>query len=241
MHKVIIICGFILTTFCTVVIAETKHYVVGVEEFDYYPLYAFGKRASISEDLLNAFASHAGITFEYKPLDINRLYHELLVDGSVDFKYPDNAYWGEDKKKGATVIYSSPAVPYTDGVLVPKSNIGKKISSLSSLGMPTGFTPQVYGDLETSGALKLKRHYSMDRLVKDVMLGKTQGLYSNIIVAQHLVDADYGASLTYDSSLPHSDSHYHLSTIKHGNIIKQFNDFLIRNPELINTLKEKYN
>jgi len=240
MRNLIISCGLVLASFCTAVVAETKHYVVGVEAFDYYPLYAFGKRDSLSEDLLNAFAAEAGITFEYKPLDINRLYHELLIDGSVDFKYPDNAYWGGDKKKGSTVLYSSPAVPYTDGVLVPKANKGKSLDSLTRLGMPTGFTPQSYGDLEKSGALKLKRHYEIDRLVKDVMLGKTQGLYSNVTVAQHLVDKDYGSSLTYDPGLPHSDSHYHLSTIKHGNIIKQFNDFLKNNPDLINTLKEKY-
>jgi len=241
MRNFIATCSLVLFTVCTTAVAETKHYIVGVEEFDYYPLYAFGKRDSLSEDLLNAFATDAGLTFEYKPLGINRLYHELLVDGSIDFKYPDNAYWGGDKKKGSTVLYSSPAVPYTDGVLVPKANKGNNLSSLTRLGMPTGFTPQSYGDLEKSGALKLKRHYEIERLVKDVMLGKTQGLYSNVTVAQHLVDKDYGSSLTYDPGLPHSDSHYHLSTIKHGNIIKQFDDFLKRNPDLITTLKEKYN
>lgn len=234
-------CSFILATFCATVSAEGKHYVVGVEEFDYYPLYAFGKRSSLSEELLNTFAAAAGITFEYKPLDINRLYHEFLVDGSVDFKYPDNAYWGGDKKQGASVLYSAPAVPYTDGVLVPKSNTGKKLSSLTSLGMPTGFTPEEYGDLEAAGALKLKRHYDIDRLVKDVMLGKTQGLYSNVVVAQYLVNKDYGSSLTYDPSLPHSDSHYHLSTIKHGSVLKQFDDFLKANPDLVSSLQKKYN
>jgi len=226
--------------FCHSLAAETKHYVVGVEEFEYYPLYAFGKRKSISEELLDTFASEAGITFEYRPLDINRLYHELIVDEHVDFKYPDNAYWGSDKKEGSTVIYSSPAVPYTDGVLVHKEKVGSSISSYKTLGMPTGFTPQEYNNLEADGSLKLRRHYEIDRLVKDVMLGKTQGLYANVIVAQYLVDKDYGSSLVYDPSLPHTDSHYHLSTIKHGDVIEQFNTFLKNNPGLIIKLRDKY-
>ena len=225
---------------CANLQAQTKTYVVGVEEFDYYPLYAFGKRASLSEDLLTAFAEHAGIKLDFKPLDINRLYHELLHDGSVDFKYPDNAYWGGDKKQGVEVIYSDPAVPFTDGVLVPKQNQGKGITSIKQLGMPTGFTPSEYSALEASGNLKLKRHYEMDRLAKDVMLGKTQGMYSNVVVAKHLIDSNYGGSLSYDPGLPHTDSHYHLSTVKHPDVIEQFNAFLKANPQLLETLKAKY-
>lgn len=241
MKNIILSCCLLSVALCHSLAAETKHYIVGVEGFDYYPLYAFGKRKSISEELLDTFASDAGITFEYKPLDINRLYHELIVDEHVDFKYPDNAYWGSDKKEGATVIYSAPAVPYTDGVLVHKTKKGNSILSYKTLGMPAGFTPQEYGDLEAKGSLKLKRHYEIDRLVKDVMLGKTQGLYANVTVAQYLVNKDYGSSLTYDPSLPHSDSHYHLSTIKHGDVIEQFNTFLSDNPDLVAKLKEKYN
>ncbi len=215
-------------------------YVVGVEDLDYFPLYAFGKRESFSEELLNAFAKDAGITFEYKPLAINRLYHEFLDDKLVDFKFPDNAFWGGDKKEGISIAYSSPAVPFTDGVLVPKANINKGITSIKTLGMPTGFTPKEYSDLAAAGNLKLKRHYQMDRLAKDVLLGKTQGFYSNVVVAQHLVDTQFDSAMAFDKSLPHTEGHYHLSTIKHADIIDKFNAFLAANPDLLKALSDKY-
>jgi len=55
------ICSFILATLCATVGAEGKKYVVGAEGFNDYPLYAFGTRASLSEDFLNAFTAEAGI------------------------------------------------------------------------------------------------------------------------------------------------------------------------------------
>lgn len=86
----------------------SKEYVVGVEDISYYPHYESIDgvfQDSYSKAILDLFSEYSGHKLVYKPLPVKRLFRSI-VNGSIDFKYPDNEYWSADDKKGADIKYS---------------------------------------------------------------------------------------------------------------------------------------
>ena len=82
-----------ITALILLVAAFASHaqtFVIGVEDIDYYPLYAYkdGKYQGVAKDILDKFASSKGYTFEYKPFPVIRL-TKYFVEGQVDLKFPD--------------------------------------------------------------------------------------------------------------------------------------------------------
>lgn len=223
--------------------AHAKHLLVGVEDIEYFPIYAQreGLYAGFSRELLDAFADQFGHTLEYKPMPINRLYGEF-VNGRVDLKFPDNEHWAQDKKVGQDVSYSAGALDYVDGVMVLPGNLSKGKESLKKLGTVRGFTAWDYlGDVE-AGTVAVQENSDLQGLVSLMKAERIDGVYFNVVVARYflkhtLFEKDV---IVFDKSLPHSRSAYHLSSIKYPDVIKQFNEFLISNKDLVESLKNKY-
>ncbi len=236
-----------VSIFCTILInstqAETKKFVIGVENISYYPHYTYenNQYKGFARDVLDAFAKEKGYTFEYRAVPVNRLFKDL-IDGVVDFKYPDNPQWQGDLKKGKNILYSSSVVNFIDGVSVLPANKGKGKAALKQLGTVMGFTPWEYlGDIK-SGNIKLSENPKMDGLVMQGLAGRVDGVYANVaIVNYQLVEIQKKpGGLVFDESLPHSKGSYFLSTIKYPVLIKEFNQFISQNKDLINRLKSKY-
>ena len=218
----------------------SEHYIIGVEDLEYYPIYAKreGEYAGFSRELLDNFASANGHTFEYKILPIKRLYNDF-VRKKFDLKFPDNAYWQKEAKKGINVTYSKPVLEYIDGVLVKPENIGKGKSNLKTLGAPRGFSPGDY----TDGSIALKEGNTLKSLIKMAESNRVDGVYFNVIVARYFLEntAFNNDLIIFDKDLPHTRSNYHLSSIKHPDLIEQFNDYMASNKADIEVLKAKYN
>ena len=53
---------------------------------------------------------------------MSRLLDEFASKKSVDFKFPDNAYWAADAKKGIPISQSKGLVVVTEGMLVLPAN-----------------------------------------------------------------------------------------------------------------------
>ncbi len=122
--------------------AQAGNYVVGVEALEYYPLYE-GKGNSYkgyARELLDEFAKNKGHTLSYKAVPVKRLFGEYLA-GNVDLKYPDNAKWASDLKKGYKVNYSDSTVEYIDGVMTSPSIKSLSVSNFKTIGTLRGFTP----------------------------------------------------------------------------------------------------
>ena len=224
--------------------AQAEKYVIGVEDLEYYPIYAKreGEYAGFARELLDMFADASGHTFEYKILPIKRLYNDFL-DQKFDLKFPDSSYWQADAKKGKNVIYSDPVLEYIDGVLVAPGNLGKGLSNLKTLGSPRGFSPYEYLDDVKAKKISLKEGNTLKSLLKMAESNRIDGVYFNIIVARYFLEhTTFNDDLViFDKGLPHTRAHYHLSTIKHPELMKQFNDFLANNKAEVATLKAKYN
>ncbi len=70
----------IIFCFANLGLAQTKVYVVGVENIDYFPHFTYenGKFEGHGRAILDAFAKSQGYTFVYKAFPIKRLYKTFL-------------------------------------------------------------------------------------------------------------------------------------------------------------------
>lgn len=216
-------------------------FIVGVENIDYYPHFAYrdGKYEGFARELLDLFAKKHGYKFEYKPLSINRLY-KCLITNQIDFKYPDNKTWGLNLKKGSKIYYSDKVVEYIDGISVSKKNLQK--TKLKTLGTVYGFTPWDNHDKITFKLIQFKQNHVIKNLINQTLLGKIDGVYANVVVIRHKVKHKFKkeGEILFNKNLPYIKSAYSLSTSKHGKIILQFNEFLKKEKKAIEKLKLKY-
>ncbi len=225
----------------------SKEFVVGVQDFpEYLPesQYQNGEYTGFARELLDMFAKDKGYTFTYEALPIKRLNNMFMAD-KVDLKYPDNSYWSKDQKEGKNIVYSDPVVKYIDGVVVLNKNKGKGMESLKKLGMVAGFTPFPYMDKIKAGAVEVHENNNYLGLLRMIFKDRVDGAYSNIAVSNYYLinskieEADKSA-LVFDESLPHIKSTRHLSTIRHPDVIKEFNEWMSANKAKVDALKQKH-
>jgi len=218
-------------------------FVVGVENIEYYPIYAKrdGAYAGYARAILDAFAEKSGHSFTYKMLPIKRLFVDF-VNGELDLKFPDSPYWKKDLKEGKNITYSESALEYIDGVMVAQSALGKGKDELKTLGVLRGFTPWDYlGDIKAK-RVKVKEVNSLKSLISMANAGRINGVYSNVIVAKYFLEHTVldKKAVVFDADLPHTRGNYYLSTIKHPKLIASFNKFLAENKSLVESIKTKY-
>lgn len=218
-------------------------YTVGVENIDYFPQYSFrdGEYRGFSRALLDAFAKDKGYTFDYRPLPVARLF-ATFVAGDLDLKYPDNALWSADLKKAVRVTYSAPVVAYIDGVSVLPARVGQGPGAVAVLGMVRGFTAWDWLDRIASGTVRVQENNSFTALLDQALLARVDGVYANVAVVNHLLEtvAKTPGGLVFDPGLPHTRSHYHLSSIRHPALIAEFDAWMAADPSLVARLKEEY-
>ena len=222
--------------------AAAESFVVGVENIDYRPHYGMenGEYTGFGRAVLDAFAADTGHELEYRALPIKRLF-QALVDGEIDAKYPDNAYWSAGLKEGADVVYSDPVVSYIDGVLVPKDAVGEGPGRIETLGTVTGFTPWAWTDRIESGAVSVSENPRFSSLVKQAIGGRIDGLYSNVSVAAfRLEEIGQADALVFDPDLPHTASDYHLSTTTEPGLVEAFDAWMAENADKVAALKAEY-
>ncbi|CAM3826881.1 substrate-binding periplasmic protein [Vibrio aquimaris] len=219
-----------------------KNLIIGVENIDYHPISSIksGEYAGYARELLDHFAKEYNHNITYRPLPIVRLFHELVED-EIDLKFPDNPNWASDFKQGTDITYSQSALSYTDGIMVSADKLGQ--TKLKTLGIVRGFTPYAVINEVNQGAIKVKEFNNIKTLISIFLnRGDVEGVYFNVAIASYTmrslgIDDEI---IAFDSSLPHINGDYFLSTVKHTDIIKEFDEFLERNSSFVEKLKEKY-
>ena len=217
--------------------------VVGVEDSRYLPHYTFqeGRYGGFGRDLLDAYFAARAIQSEYRAMPVSRLFRDFL-EGEIDLKYPDNPLWKPDLKAEAGVLYSDPVVAYIDGVSLPPEQVGSGADRIVVLGTLRGFTATSWIDRIESGQVRLVENDSFRGLVEQAIIGRIDGAYANVDVVRHLLSEELHRpyALLFDESLPHTRSHYHLSTISHPDVIADFNDWMKSEAGLIAKLKKRH-
>lgn len=224
-------------------LASQTNFTIMVQNYRALPPYSTydkGEYGGFNRELLDMFAKEKGYTFEYVAYPVKRLFFEF-VNGAGDFKYPDNPKWASKIKKNAPIIYSDPVVEYIDGVMVLPQNKGRDVKSLKTLGLVAGWTPFQYLPRVKSGDIKIQENNAYGGLLKQTILGRNDGAYSNIASSRYYLNniVKQPGSLVFDDTLPHVRSGRTLSSIKYPEIIAEFNTFLKERADVISALKIK--
>ncbi|WP_371926096.1 substrate-binding periplasmic protein [Pseudomonas sp. LPB0260] len=240
--KITRVCSLLMVLGATGASAES--YVIGVEELAFAPHYSIDKQGQyqgFARELFDAFAAHSGVQLSYKPLPVARLLPALLA-GEVDLKYPDSAHWAQAQKDGKDLHYSQAVVNYVDGVLVAPKRQGRPLEQLKRLAMVDGWTP--WGYQERIDAQQIVPTYNDDlrKMIHQALKQDTDGAYFNVVVATHYLDnirARPGA-LVFDPKLPHTRGTFHLSSLRHAELLQRFDRFLLERHGEVAALKARY-
>lgn len=223
--------------------AASRDVVVGVEDIEYYPLFAIrdGEYVGAMREIVDAFARARGYHVTYRPLPIKRLYAEL-AGGGIDVKLPDNPNWGVEAKAGLKMTYSKPVAAYIDGVVVRPGSIAKPADQFRNLGTVAGFTPYAWLDRIKAEKVALKENPRMELLLRQAVVGHVDGAYVNVAVANHVLNniLNMQGALVFNPALPHSRDYYHLSTTRRPEVLAEFDVWLKENAQMVKDIKDRF-
>lgn len=225
--------------------AEPQHYMVVVQDIDYYPIYradpSNNRYSGYMADLMTAFADHAGIEFSYHVRPIRRMTLEYTA-GMYDFAVPDNPNWNTQEKQDLPVTYTNPLLTFEDAMYVAADNDQLTPDDMRDIGTITGFTPWKFQGRIESGQVELKTARKPANLIRMALAGNVETFNLAAPVARHQFEAlSVGDRLVQAPKLMENTvSHYHLSTIKHPGVITQFNRFLEEHEALVQSLRHQY-
>lgn len=217
--------------------------VVGVENQHYLPAYAFenGVYKGYARELLDAWAQDRDYQLEYRPLPVPRLY-AAFFGGQVDFKFPDNPNWKKDERSGKSITYSDPVVAFVDGTSVHPTRKNAGLDEFKVLGTLGGFTPWAWLDRIQTGKTALSENFNVEALIRQGIAGRVDGVYANVAVINYQLDhvLKQPGALVFNPKLPYSRDNYQLSSIKHPEIVRDFNDWMRKNRDRISALKKQH-
>ena len=225
--------------------AET--FIVGTQNVDYYPHYAFadvgpnGPRQTYARAVFEAFAAASGHQFEFIALPTKRLHRRFFEKHRVDFLYPDNRRWTPELKADQPLYYSEPLAYSISGTLVRREDSALKEQQITRLATVRGFTPAKWRRRQAAGLVQVVETSSVPAAIQLTLLGRTQGCDIDYSVANyHLDKMNRPGSLVLNRNLPHAMVGFHLASIKHPVIIEEFNTFLANNSALLRQLRAKF-
>jgi ABC-type amino acid transport substrate-binding protein len=220
--------------------ASEEALVVGVEDVDYDPIMngSDGRFSGYAFQLLELFARRQGLRFSYRPLPIKRM-TPFLLDGQIDLCFPDNPNWRLDLKQGHELAYSEAFVPFQDMVFVKTEAVGRPIKRL---GVVRGFTPKRFQAQIDSGEIQLTEATAPANLVKMALAGRIDGVALAGAVGRHQLRLlGQPAGLEPDPAYHAKfEMPYRLSSLRHPEVIAQFNDFLKAEATAIQALQKRF-
>ncbi len=223
-------------------LARGETLTIGVEDEPYYPIYQpeGDNYTGAGPEILNTFAKAAGHTIVYQRYPVSRLYRSLIT-GEVDYKFPDNQKWAQETKAGVTVVYSDPIITYIDGSNMIPARQRDDLVNLHILGLPLGFTPWEYKDLIAQKKVSVAENPSFDGLIQQALAGRIDAIYASVsVVAYHVKQLHLPGALVFNAHLPYTKDSYRLSSIKHPEVIAQFNKWLSENAGTVAEIKTRY-
>jgi ABC-type amino acid transport substrate-binding protein len=242
----------LLLLFCSEALFAQKkqRYTIAVENQNYMPYFRVDGNVYLgfARELFDLFAADAGIEFDYVPNPVNRIYANYFDKKStLDFKFPDRPEWAPDLRAGRQIYYTDDIVEFTDGVMLKPANLGKGIKGLTKLGTIAGFTPFIYLDHIKSeknpkGTITLFTNSNIASLFDQLLVDRIDGIFINLAVAKYaLINEQKKVDLAvFDKDLPNTPSYYQLSTTKHPELIKKFNEFMVKKKADVAVLKQKW-
>jgi len=236
--------AILLVFFIPLCAAKEKVYLIGVEAIDYYPLYSFDRngiiKESFTQELLQRFFKKYQIKFKFVPLPVKRV-NSWYLDHNLDFKFPDNHRWRDEKTQHLGINYSKPVIKLLAGTYVKNLNETINRKDINSILTIRGFSPSLWMKDIQRNKVKIHEESTPLAIVKHILAGNYVG--TNIDV--NVINYNLGLlrrenEVVLAKNVHHEEFYYHLSSIQHPDIIKKFDEFLINQQVFIKALKKKY-
>jgi len=224
--------------------AEAKNFIIGVEAIRYYPLYDFSAndttKPSFTKEILSVFFDANNYQYQFVALPIKR-FDKWYIEKNIDFKFPDNFRWRKDKENKLNITFSQSVVKLIAGTYVLKNNKESSRNDIKRLGTILGFVPTLWFDKIGSDNFTLVEESSPISVIRHLLHGNVDATNIDPNVIQHnLKQLKENKQIVLNKNIKHEEFSYHLSSIKHPEIIREFNNFLNNNKELVESIKEKY-
>lgn len=218
---------------------------VGVETTDYAPYFYLDEEKNYqgaARDIIDLFSQTQPLDVRYHPMPVPRLFNEFAKE-RVDFKFPDHPLWSKSLKTKAKVHYSLPVLAVKESLVILKPN-EKQAAELKPIKLVAsilGFSTPGIDENLANNEFKLIHIKTIEQLIHMLVSKRVDAIYFNadvsLEVAKHLYP---------DQTLvPHPkysifEYAYHLSSIKHPQVIQQFDDFLISHAEQVAKIRQRY-
>lgn len=206
--------------------AETLN--IGVEQLQYFPHYAVNEKGQLTgyaADFFNTFSKDEGIEIKIIFLSVDELY-ERFFNQEIDFKYPDDPFWLEDRRYDVDIHYSDPVTAYVDGTLVRAAQPGARIE-IHTIATITGFNPPPWSSAAGLGDVTLIAFETLGGAVEAALSGDADGVYANIDVVGALLDRKNEAgALRFEPFLPHAVGTYRVSSMTKPHMIQRLNAWM---------------
>ena len=170
------------------------------------------------------------------------MYDEFAVKKTLDFKFPDNPNWSKDVKKDVNIVYSAGVLAVKQGVMVLPANKGKGLANITKMVTLRGFTPFPYMDQISSKKIEVMEVNYAGAAINIVASDRVDGAYMGVMAANYVMSETLNKAgmLVFDDSLPYATADFSLSSIAHPEVIKQMNEFLVKEKATVTKLKAKY-
>jgi len=222
---------------------QRNTYTVGVENLHYLPAYGLvdGQYVGYARDILDAFADAAGLSLDYQPMPVPRLYASLAA-GMIDFKFPDSPHWNPSFRQDHALSYSVPVAAYLDATVVRADQADMAPNQVRTLGTVTGFTPFPWLDRIEANNLTVAENADFQALVRQALTGRVDAAYANIAVVNRVLTEELNqpGALVVAPALPRDSGQYRLSTIHHPDVLAAFDAWMADNADMVARLKAQH-
>jgi polar amino acid transport system substrate-binding protein len=216
-------------------------FVIGIEQIDYYPHYDFSQRQKRGYffDLIQLFSDKTGHQFKFMPLPVKRLYSSTT--SGIDLIYPDNPLWQQYMEPGTDKFYSSPVIFTLGSTLVKPELQHITLEKFRSLAVIHGFVPTQWLALKSQHKYRMVDVPDVASALGLVLKGRLDGANIEFNVAQHYLRSIAAQDqLVIAEQLPFTQLPFLMSTVKHPQLLAQFDLFLQENAAEVVALKRKY-
>lgn len=219
-------------------------FIVGVETTDYAPYFHIDKEdkyQGAAREIIDLFAQSQKLELDYHPMPVPRLFNEF-VKGSIDLKFPDNPLWSASLKSDVLVHYSAPVLAVRETLVIVKPDKqGGKDKEVKLVGNILGFsTPGIEVNIKNK-EFALVYTKTVEQLIHMLVSDRVHAIYFNAEVAIEIAKKLYpNKQLIAHPKYPAFDYAYHLSSIKHKELITQFDKFLINHAEQVAEIRHRY-
>ncbi|WP_342118542.1 substrate-binding periplasmic protein [Pseudoduganella sp. OTU4001] len=227
-------------------LVQAQTYKVGVQSLDYFPIAAAAPPDHVfkgyAREVLDRFAQREGIRFDYVALPPRRMFIEYWA-GKLDFAFPDNPNWDtEEKTKYPTLAYSQPLLRFYDAVFTVPEKAEAPAAQLKKLGVLLGWTPWKFSERIEEGAIQLQTAPNPHSLIQMAISGRVDGAnLAEPVARYHLrLRGTPDALMANLEWMPQRQSTYHLSSIRHSDLLKRFDQYLREDDAHLARLRSKY-